>query len=93
VDLMQVQEIPDWRPLARDYLGPHVLAALDAMPAPQRADGLARAWTDNEARLKCHGRQLSEWNDRPLPARLHALALPQGFVGAVATRLAHSDAD
>jgi 4'-phosphopantetheinyl transferase len=86
IDLMRVQDIPDWRSLARDYLGPHVLAALESTPAPQRAEALARAWTENEARLKCHGRQLSEWIGLMLPARCQPLALPPGFVGAVATR-------
>jgi 4'-phosphopantetheinyl transferase len=86
VDLMQVQEIPDWRTVARDYLGEHVLAALDALPAPQRAEALARAWTEREARLKCHGRQLAEWTPEPLPAQCHPLPLPAGFVGTVAAQ-------
>lgn len=88
IDLMRVQDIPDWRPLARDYLGPHVLATLESMPEQQRPEALARAWTENEARLKCHGRQLGEWDGRLLPARCQPLALPAGYVGAVATRLA-----
>jgi 4'-phosphopantetheinyl transferase len=84
VDLMQVREIADWRAVARDYLGPHVLAMLDATPGPARAEALARAWTEREARLKCHGRQLAEWTPEPLPAQCHRLALPVGFVGTVA---------
>jgi hypothetical protein len=45
---------------------------------------LARAWTELEARLKCHGRQLSEWSGLALPARCHELLLPAEFVGVVA---------
>jgi 4'-phosphopantetheinyl transferase len=87
IDLMQVRDIPDWRAVARDYLGPHVLAMLDATPGPEQAAALARAWTEREARLKCHGRQLAEWTPEPLPAQCHQLALPAGFVG---TACAHT---
>jgi 4'-phosphopantetheinyl transferase len=86
IDVMRVQDIPDWPSLARDYLGPAVLASIEATPAPARAGALARAWTEHEARLKCHGRQLSEWDGRSLPARCSALNLPEGFAGTVAIR-------
>jgi 4'-phosphopantetheinyl transferase len=84
VDVMRVQEVPDWRAIARDYLPPHVYDRLYACAQAQRALVLARAWTELEARLKCHGRQLSEWHGLALPARCHELALPDGFVGMVA---------
>lgn len=85
IDVMQVQDIDDWRAVARDYLGPATLSALEAAPASQRAGALARAWTGHEARLKCHGRPLAEWNGAPLPALCRSLDLPAPFVGAVAT--------
>jgi 4'-phosphopantetheinyl transferase len=92
VDLMRVQEVPDWRAIARDYLPPHVRDRLNASTPDQRPQLLARAWTEHEARLKCHGRQLSEWTGLALPAQCHELALPEGFVGVVAARALRGDA-
>jgi 4'-phosphopantetheinyl transferase len=85
IDVMQVQDIDDWRALARDYLGAATLSELEAAQAAQRAGALARAWTEHEARLKCHGRQLAEWTGAPFPALCRSLDLPAPFVGAVAT--------
>jgi 4'-phosphopantetheinyl transferase len=84
VDLMRVQEVPEWRAIARDYLPPHVRDRLETAEPGQRPWLLARAWTEQEARLKCHGRQLSEWSGLALPAQCHELDLPDGFVGVVA---------
>ena len=61
VDMMRVQDIPDWQAVARDYLGPAVTAALQAMPAAERPLAFALAWTRREAELKCQGSQLAEW--------------------------------
>lgn len=84
VDLMRVREVPEWQEIARDYLPPHVREHLH-MAAPAARDLLlARAWTEQEARLKCHGRQLSEWSGLALPARCRSLDLPEGYVGVVA---------
>jgi 4'-phosphopantetheinyl transferase len=91
VDIMRVAGIPDWLAVARDYLGPGVTADLLALPAEDLPRAFAQAWAANEARLKCEGRQLSEW----LPAgsriaapdqpQVHAcsLALPDGFAGEI----------
>jgi 4'-phosphopantetheinyl transferase len=88
IDVTQVLDIPDWQPVARDYLGPAVAAQLDALPAPARVHAFARAWTEREARLKCLGRELSEWSaigDRDVAAcRCLPLSLPDGYVGALA---------
>ncbi len=84
VDLMRVQDVPDWRAIARDYLPPHVRDQLEMAGPVQRPLLLANAWTEQEARLKCHGRQLTEWSGLALPARCHALALPEGYVGVLA---------
>jgi 4'-phosphopantetheinyl transferase len=88
IDVMQVREIDDWRALASDYLGAATLAEIEAVPSGQRATALAGAWTGHEARLKCHGRQLTEWTGEILPAVCYPLALPAPFVGTVATRQA-----
>jgi 4'-phosphopantetheinyl transferase len=61
VDMMRVQDIPDWQAVARDYLGPAVTAVLQAIPAAERPLAFALAWTRREAELKCQGSQLAEW--------------------------------
>jgi 4'-phosphopantetheinyl transferase len=90
VDLLRVQDIPDWRAVAHDYLGPRTAAWLGAQPAACRAAAFARAWSAHEARLKCLGLQLIEWTPG-LAAELadcHCcdLSLPAGFAGALAWR-------
>jgi 4'-phosphopantetheinyl transferase len=84
VDLMRVQDVPDWRAIARDYLAPHVRDQLESASPSQRPLLLAQAWTEMEACLKCHGRQLGEWTGQALPALCSELALPDGFAGMVA---------
>ena len=89
IDVMQVTDVPDWEAVARDYLGPDCAAALGRVPAAARADAFARAWSEREARLKCMGMPLAEW-DAAEAGRLgacscRAIALPAGYVGTVAT--------
>jgi 4'-phosphopantetheinyl transferase len=87
IDVTRVDDIPDWEPVARDYLGPATAAALAALPAAERADAFARAWCEREARLKYLGRELVEWSadgDAELEAcRCLPLCLPKGYVGAL----------
>ena len=85
IDVMRVQDIPDWFILARDYLGPQVAEVLSACPAGQRPLALAQAWTAREAALKCAGRQLAEWDDVALNCHLQAVETPQNFVAMLAT--------
>jgi 4'-phosphopantetheinyl transferase len=91
IDVARVQDIPDWRAVAHDYLGPHAARLLDAELPEHRAAAFARAWSAHEARLKCHRLQLAEWTPRlaDVLASCHcrALSLPAGFAGAVAWRL------
>lgn len=89
IDVMQVTDVPDWEAVARDYLGPDCAAALGRVPAAARPDAFARAWSEREARLKCLGMPLAEW-DAAETGRLgacvcRAIALPAGYVGTVAT--------
>jgi 4'-phosphopantetheinyl transferase len=89
VDLMRIIELPDQPVLARDYLGPDAAARLAALPAREQASAFAEAWCAHEAKLKCLGLGLQEWNPE-LARRLSAciaepLALPEGWAGAVAT--------
>jgi 4'-phosphopantetheinyl transferase len=58
-DIMGVRDIPDWQTIARDYLGPDVVAALQN--TINRPLAFTQAWTQREAALKCHAQQLSEW--------------------------------
>lgn len=63
VDLMRVQDIPDWHAVAGDYLGSTICTSLAATPAAERPQALALAWTRHEAALKCLGIQLAEWSE------------------------------
>ncbi len=84
IDVMRVQDIPDWFILARDYLGPQVAEALAACPAEQRPLALAQAWTAREAALKWAGLQLVEWDGAAPACRSHALPLPAPYVATLA---------
>lgn len=84
LDVMEVAELPDWREVARDYLGTQALARLDAAPVATRALAFAREWTAREASLKCLGLGLSEWVELRASPVLTALALPPGFCGTLA---------
>jgi len=88
IDVTRIADIPDWEPVARDYLGPEVTGALGRLPAPARAAAFARAWSEREARLKCLGWPIAEWNagtETVVQAcRCSALVLPEGYAGALA---------
>jgi 4'-phosphopantetheinyl transferase len=88
IDVTRIVEVPDWQPVARDYLGPAVAAALGALPAPARPAAFARAWSEREARLKCLGWPIAEWDPEAEPVlqacRCAALVIPAGYAGALA---------
>ncbi|OIN54429.1 hypothetical protein BFL40_06430 [Pseudomonas costantinii] len=87
IDVMAVQDTPDWRIVASDYLGPQVLARLSAATQAQRAHLFTRAWCEREARLKCVGQALGEWSPRAARGcRTVEVGLPAGLVGALALR-------
>jgi 4'-phosphopantetheinyl transferase len=88
IDVMRIADVPDWEAVARDYLGPAAADALSARPDAQRPAAFAYAWSDHEARLKCLGLGLVEW-DPELAERLtgcdaRSLILPDGYAGHVA---------
>ena len=91
IDVMRIVEIPDWQALARDYLGPQAADALAAQAPETRPAALARAWSEREARLKCLGRPIGEWQageESLLQAcRCLSLALPDGYVGTLASEV------
>ena len=88
IDVTRILEIPDWQPVARDYLGPKITMELGALPSEARPTAFARAWSEREARLKCLGWPLAEWNPEAEPVvqacPCTALLLPEGYVGALA---------
>ena len=89
VDLLRVTALPaDIDAVAHDYLSPDTARALDLLPAVQRQQAFAVAWTRLEACLKCRALELREWTpelaERLEPCRVANLAMPTGWVGAVA---------
>lgn len=88
IDVMSISTVPDWRAVARDYLGPVTARKLATRPDGERDTAFVHAWSEYEARLKYLGLQLSEWCDERAVAlqacRCFPLALPEGFVGYVA---------
>ena len=84
IDVMRVQDIPDWANLARDYLGPEVTKELAACPDALRPLRLAQAWTAREAALKYSGLQLAEWNGTAPACRWQTLPLPAPYVASLA---------
>ena len=84
VDLMLVEELEDWAPVARDYLGTGVAAALAATAPAERMRAFAQAWTAREAQLKCLGLPLAEWSATPPACHLVQLDLAPGHVATLA---------
>jgi 4'-phosphopantetheinyl transferase len=84
VDLMEVEEIPDWARVALDYLGMAAACRLASMAPPERTLAFAQAWTAREASLKLFGLPLDEWTPLALDCTVTALALPPGLSGALA---------
>ncbi|QJE01615.1 4'-phosphopantetheinyl transferase superfamily protein [Massilia forsythiae] len=89
IDLMRSAAIPDWRAVAHDYLGPDAARRLAGLPDAQRPMALARAWSEREARLKCLGLPLAEWDGadaRRIDAAIACLPLdvPAPYCGALA---------
>lgn len=88
IDVMQIVPVPDWQAVARDYLGPAVTARLAALPGDARDAAFASAWSEREARFKCLGWQLREW-DADDEAALQAcacmpLVVPAGYIATFA---------
>ncbi|MEB0135085.1 4'-phosphopantetheinyl transferase superfamily protein [Actimicrobium sp. CCC2.4] len=87
IDLMRLEGglIPDWKAVARDYLGPAAVARIAACNDDRRARCFAQEWTRREAQLKRHGCGLVEWADAPLmrDGSYSPLALQESYVGAV----------
>ena len=92
IDLMRSLASADWHEqisaLAQDYLGPQIAQNLVSLPAAAQMRYFAEAWTQHEARLKCLGLGLQEWQpvlaERLSACHVEQLNLPSGYIGAVA---------
>jgi 4'-phosphopantetheinyl transferase len=92
IDLMRPLASADWYEqiptLANDYLGPQSTRYLASLPCAAQLQHFATAWTQYEARLKCFGLGLQEWQpalaERLSACRIEQLVLPGGYIGAVA---------
>jgi 4'-phosphopantetheinyl transferase len=93
VDLMAIGSIPptsEIHALAHDYLGLRIAQPIADLPNEQQGKAFAEAWTEFEARLKCLGENLTEWNPakekKLATCTKHALQTPDGYVGALACK-------
>lgn len=93
VDVERHRPALDWWPIARRVLLPADLAALAALPPPQRQEAFLQAWCRLEARLKARGsglaglERLRQEGGEGQPGRgerLWDLRLPPGYCGALA---------
>ena len=89
VDMLHVQLPAEALAVTLDYLGPDAAQALTVATPEQRPAVFAAAWTGHEARLKCLGIDLGEWDDNPLLAacQVASLELPQGLIGTLALKV------
>jgi 4'-phosphopantetheinyl transferase len=82
----------DWPMLARDYLGPAASQRIGQADPAQRLQVFATEWTAQEARLKCHGLGLVEWDaarESIAEFELHPLVLPLQWLGTLAVEMPH----
>jgi 4'-phosphopantetheinyl transferase len=90
VDLMRIEPELDWIATAQLYLAPRLVEEIGLSPEAEQAEAFARAWTQQEARLKYCGLALHEWDaelERELSVcRTLELGLPAGYCGALALR-------
>lgn len=86
VDMLHTQLPHDALAVTLDYLGPDAAQALTVAAPEQRPAAFATAWTDHEARIKCLGIDLGEWDDNPALAicTVSPLDLPEGLIGTLA---------
>ena len=77
----------DWPMLARDYLGPAASERISQANPAQRLQIFATEWTAQEARLKCRGLGLVEWDatrESITEFDLHPLVLTLQWIGMLA---------
>jgi 4'-phosphopantetheinyl transferase len=89
VDMLHSQLPADALAVTLDYLGPDAAQALTVAAPQMRPAAFAAAWTDHEARLKCLGIELGEWDANPRLAQCQVwtLDLPAGLTGTLALQV------
>lgn len=85
IDVTPVQEAPDMDQVALDFLGREVRDMLAIVSPVRRADLFAHAWALRHAHLKCLGMAPGVFKPLPGNCRVHALSVPDGFVGVLVT--------
>ena len=86
VDLERMRDVDDWRELAGRFFAPREVAALDALPEPERTAGFFACWTRKEAYVKATGLGLT------LPLDSFAVSVaPDGPAELLATDHAPAD--
>ncbi|MGZ8262044.1 MAG: 4'-phosphopantetheinyl transferase superfamily protein, partial [Methylotenera sp.] len=91
IDVMAINSTPatnEIYTLAADYLGCQAAEHIARLPSEQQSKRFSETWTELEARLKCRGEPLAEWD----PAKEQWLAactsrvlqMLDGYVGTVA---------
>ena len=91
IDLMKVDDQPDWQQLASLFLGPTLTKKLLAYPAIEQVAAFTQEWTRLEACSKLSGDGLHEWSMQREANLVHqqhntdvlVLTLPQPYCGTV----------
>lgn len=90
VDLVRIDDQIEWQAVAQLYLGKRRSEQISDALLSQQASCFAFEWAVQEAKLKCHGRALTEWSPQLASAledcTISTLNLPQGYAGALALR-------
>ncbi|OIR04490.1 hypothetical protein GALL_134240 [mine drainage metagenome] len=90
VDLMTLNSSPainEIHTLATDYLGDKTAEYIAQLPSALQQEAFAKEWTALEARIKCNGEALAEWNIVKINLaniNSRALEMPKGYVATVA---------
>lgn len=94
IDLMAVKTMDDWQDVAGIYFNPQQIAALQQAQDCDRASLFAQYWTMMEARFKCAGIAMTEYDEhvqQQMESALkdsssYALTLPAGYIGTLILR-------
>lgn len=94
IDLMAVKAMDDWQDVAGIYFPPQKIAALQQAQDDERATLFAQYWTMMEARFKCAGIAMTEYDEhvqQQMASVLknscsYALTLPAGYIGTLILR-------
>lgn len=94
IDLMAIMPIDDWQDIARIYFNAQQISALLQSQECERASLFAHYWTMMEARFKCAGIAMTEYDEHLQQqmalalkdSRSYALTLPAGYIGTLILR-------